>query len=199
MALAKNLFYAGYYESCSLQQLELYQLWRRKIIAFSHLATPSCLHSRNVRARVGFWRHRSEKVDLRGGMSRAALRVDLVAAMLKESPSLPPVSRKPWCTISRAPLSSVEWTRGEDDDKITRLSVFSWWTLWHVHHDNEVLRTRGRGTLTFGSVFAFVVNLWTRHTLLNMAPKASVNPVDRIQARAWQIWMRIKNARINWM
>lgn len=46
-----------------------------------------------------------------------------------------------------------------------------------------------RGMLTFGSVFAFVVNLWTRHTLLNIAPKASVNPVDRIQARAWQIYM----------
>ena len=42
--------------------------------------------------------------------------------------------------------------------------------------------------LTFAwSAFVFVVSLWTRHTLLNIAPKARVNPVDSIQALAWQI------------
>lgn len=39
---------------------------------------------------------------------------------------------------------------------------------------------------TFGSVFAFVVNRCTRQTLLNIAPYASVKPVDSNQARAWQ-------------
>lgn len=156
----------------------------------SHLATRSCWHSRNAPARAGSWRRRWETTDPRVETSPVAFPVDLEAAMLKVSPNLLLISPTPSCTISKAPLFSVEERKRErdemwrecDDSKIKRLCSRA-----------VVTRTRNPSALqkpcqlTFGSVFAFVVNLWTRHTLLNIAPKASVNPVERIQARAWQI------------
>lgn len=108
----------------SITELCLYSSWNfinygwRKIIAFSHLATPSCLHFHNVPVRVEFWHHRWQILDPQEEMFQVAAQADLVAAMLKVSPNLQQVTPTPSCTISRAQLFSTK-KKGTEKKKET--------------------------------------------------------------------------------
>lgn len=158
----------------------------------SHLTKLSCLRFHNVRVQVESSRRHSPEWDLPEEMFRVVAPVDLVIATLEVSPSRQQVTPKPLCTVSMAPLFSVKQgdivrtkirVKYHDDGKIRRLYGLRCLTVQHGYQQKQDIRVH-KTVLTLGSVFAFVVNLCTRHTLLNIAPKASVNPVDRIQARA---------------